>query len=69
MNLFDRAESDVRPRRANEEGRVSIRIGYEEIAARTDWEPARFEVWKILLALALGVALWEWYIYNRRVYM
>jgi hypothetical protein len=32
-------------------------------------EPARREAWKLLLLLGLGVLLFEWYIYNRRVYL
>ncbi len=64
VNLFDTLESDIRPRAEN-----SIKIGYVDIEGQTAMEPARFEAWKYLLLLALGVLLFEWYIYNRRVYL
>ena len=44
-------------------------VGYVEVKAETRWEPARRETWKFLLVVALGVLLFEWYIYNRRVYL
>jgi hypothetical protein len=64
VNLFDPLESDIRPREEN-----TIRIGYVEVEGETAFEPSRFETWKYLLLLALGVLLFEWYIYNRRVYL
>jgi hypothetical protein len=64
VNLFDSLESDIRPREEN-----TIRIGYVDVQGETSFEPARFETWKVLLVLALGVLLFEWYIYNRRVYL
>jgi hypothetical protein len=64
VNLFDTQESDIRPRR---EG--AIKIGYVDVEGDTSWEPARFEAWKYLLLVALVVLLFEWYIYNRRVYL
>ena len=64
VNLFDPLESDIRPREEN-----TIRIGYVDVEGETAFEPARFETWKYLLVLALGVLLFEWYIYNRRVYL
>jgi hypothetical protein len=39
------------------------------VEGETAFEPSRFETWKYLLVLALGVLLFEWYIYNRRVYL
>ncbi|HEV3418567.1 MAG TPA: hypothetical protein VG056_17220, partial [Pirellulales bacterium] len=64
VNLFDSKESDIRSRT---EGWV--KIGFVEVTAHSRWEPARREIWKFLLVLALGVLLFEWYIYNRRVYL
>ena len=64
VNLFDPQESDIRPREEN-----TIRIGYVDVEGETAFEPARFETWKYLLIVALGVLLFEWYIYNRRVYL
>jgi hypothetical protein len=64
VNLFDPLESDIRPREEN-----TIRIGYVDVEGETTFEPSRFETWKYLLLLALGVLVFEWYIYNRRVYL
>ncbi len=64
VNLADGKESDLR---ARTEG--TLKIGYVEVPVENRWEPARREVWKFLLLLALGVLLFEWYIYNRRVYL
>lgn len=61
VNLFHPPESDIKPR--------DITIGHTEIAGQKSTEPARREVWKLLLLLALAVLLFEWYIYNRRVYL
>ena len=64
VNLFNPIESDVAPRPDG-----SIQIGYVDVKGQVDWEPARREIWKFLLLLALAVLLFEWYIYNRRVYI
>ena len=64
VNLFDERESAISPR---EQG--SIRIGHVKVEAQTAQDPTRYEVWKPLLLVALGVLLFEWYIYNRRVYL
>jgi hypothetical protein len=64
VNLFDDAESDI-PALAEED----IPIGDYQFAGRTQWAPARRELWKVLLFSALVVLLLEWYIYNRRVYI
>jgi hypothetical protein len=72
VSLLSRQESDIRPRKseksiAGEPDGQSIRIGYEELEAHTDWTPARREIWKALLGAVLFVAAIEWYIYHRRV--
>jgi hypothetical protein len=64
VNLFDSAESDIRPRPEN-----SIKIGYVEIAGEGGTEGTRRELWRPLLLAALFVLVAEWYIYNRRVYI
>lgn len=64
VNLFDAAESDIRMRRDQ-----PIKIGHTEVAGVTGWEVSRRDGWKWLLIVALGVLLFEWYIYNRRVYL
>ncbi len=64
VNLFDSAESDIRPRPED-----AIKIGLVEVAGEKSWQGARQETWKPLLIAALGVLLLEWYIYNRRIYI
>jgi hypothetical protein len=62
VNLFDRAESDIVP--SNE-----IRLPVPIAGKASGWEAARRELWKVLLVLGLGILCFEWYIYNKRVYM
>ncbi|MEX2306478.1 MAG: BatA and WFA domain-containing protein [Pirellulales bacterium] len=74
VNLFDAQESDVRLRPtqdpdANTTRAADIRIGHVDVAASASRAPARKEVWKVVLACALFVLVFEWYIYNRRVYL
>lgn len=64
VNLFDERESAIAPR-----AEEAIRIGHVKVEAQTAQDPTRYEAWKLLLLLALGVLLFEWYIYNRRVYL
>jgi hypothetical protein len=74
VNLFDRKESDVRLRPTQDPEsdtlRVTdIRIGHVDVAAAAGRAPARKEIWKVVLSCALVVLVFEWYIYNRRVYL
>ena len=62
VNLFDSLESDIVP--VDE-----LQTEYEAIAGVAAVERTRREAWKPLLLLALGVLVFEWYIYNRRVYL
>jgi hypothetical protein len=62
VNLFDAAESDIRP-----DANPAIKIGYVQVAGQTGWESGHREIWKQLLLLGLAVSLLEWYIYSRRV--
>ena len=62
VNLFDPSESNIIPR-------SDLPTGYIDVESSESWEPARQETWKYLLGLALLVLLFEWYIYNRRVYL
>ena len=64
VNLFDSAESDIRPRAQN-----AVKIGFVEVEGQSTREAARQESWRWLLLAALAVLLLEWYIYNRRVYL
>ena len=74
VNLFDRNESDVRlhEKHEGEDGVQvvdSISIGYVDVTAQSPTSPVRRELWKLLLVGALVVLVFEWYIYNRRVYI
>jgi hypothetical protein len=62
VNLFDLRESNLK--RVDE-----LAIDYDKIAGQRESEPSRRELWKWLMLLALGVLLFEWYVYNRRVYL
>ena len=62
VNLFDTRESDLTPAE-------KIEIGHEEVQAQETKQVARQELWKWLLLGAIGVLIFEWYIYNRRVYL
>jgi len=62
VNLFDTRESDLTPAE-------KIDIGHEEVKAQAGKQVARQELWKWLLVGAIGVLIYEWYIYNRRVYL
>jgi hypothetical protein len=71
VNLFDRRESDVRVRQNESDNTLraaDIRIGHVDVAA-VGQAPARKELWKWVLIGALAVLVFEWYIYNRRVYL
>ena len=73
VNLFDRAESNIRVVKSQDGGdtirAADIQIGHVEVAASAERTPARRETWKTLLLAALFVLVLEWYIYNRRVYL
>ena len=62
VNLFDARESNLTPAER-------IDIGHEEVKAQTGKHAARKETWRWLLLGALCVLIFEWYIYNRRVYL
>jgi len=62
VNLFDSRESDLAPVE-------KIDFEWNEVEAEAAFQPERKETWKWLLLLALAVLVFEWYIYNRRVYL
>jgi hypothetical protein len=62
VNLFDAQESDLRPVE-------KIDFEWNQVQAEAAFQPERKETWKWLLLLALVVLVFEWYIYNRRVYL
>jgi hypothetical protein len=62
VNLFDSRESNLTPAE-------KLDIGHEEVKAQAGKQEVRQELWKWLLLGAIGVLIFEWYIYNRRVYL
>ena len=62
VNLFDPAESNIRP-----DPLPSLKIGYVEVAGSSGWQSTRRETWKWIVLIGLGVLSLEWYTYNRRV--
>jgi hypothetical protein len=62
VNLFDEQESDLFPA-------YKLDIQHEEVKATVSKQNARQEIWKWLLLGAIGLLIFEWYIYNRRVYL
>ncbi|MBM4004536.1 MAG: VWA domain-containing protein [Planctomycetes bacterium] len=61
VNLFHARESNLVPAE-------QLAIGSTEIKRETGTALARREMWKWILAAALVVLIFEWYVYNRRVY-
>jgi hypothetical protein len=59
---YDTRESDLIPAE-------KLELGNEEVQAKAGKQAARQELWKWLLLGAIGVLIFEWYIYNRRVYL
>jgi hypothetical protein len=62
VNLFDPAESDLRPRTE-----AAVKLGQAEIREGEATGVSRRHAWKYILLATLGVLLGEWYIYHRRV--
>ena len=62
VNLFDTVESDLRPR-------PMIETAWNQVEAKQGWEATRHEAWKWILLAALVVLSFEWYVYNRRVFI
>jgi Aerotolerance regulator N-terminal/von Willebrand factor type A domain len=61
VNLLDADESNLEPR-------SSVTVGAEAVRGNRERTQPR-ELWKWLVAVAVGLLLTEWYIYNRRVYV
>jgi hypothetical protein len=75
VNLFDFRESDLAPRGlvpqgvpASQEEAYKIKIGYSPVTG-TQQPRVQKDMWWIFAVLVLGVLLFEWYVYNRRVYI
>ena len=62
VNLFDRRESDIRPE-------PQVRLEHETIQSETRSQVARREYWRWLVVGAILVLVFEWYVYNRRIYL
>jgi hypothetical protein len=62
VNLYDTRESDLTPA-------DTLKLDNTDVKAQQDKQNARQELWKWLLLGAIGVLIFEWYIYNRRVYL
>ncbi|WP_406695784.1 BatA and WFA domain-containing protein [Singulisphaera sp. Ch08] len=78
VNQFDARESDLATRGLVPEGippdstlaeSYKIKIGYNPVSGTRNPRPIRKDWWKPIAAIALGIVLLEWYIYNRRVYV
>jgi hypothetical protein len=63
MNLFEPAESDIRPNPSPE-----IKVGDVVVKGEVTSESSRKEIWKTLVLIGLAVLAVEWYIYNHRIY-
>lgn len=68
INLFDSRESNLVPREVLDIPYYDEEAEVVGIRATTE-EPARKELWKWLLMGGLVVLVFEWYVYNRRVYL
>lgn len=62
VNLFDSRETDLTPGEA-------VTIGASQVKAAQGSQSTRRELWKTLLGIGLLVLVFEWYVYNRRVYL
>lgn len=62
VNLMDSRESNLAPR-------DRLELGFESVKAISSTEPTRRELWKLLLLAGLGVMMFEWYVFNRRVFI
>lgn len=63
VNLFDPRESDLATRSQ------AIQIGNIAVTQTRRTTPARVEWWWPVACAALAIVLFEWYVYNRRVYI
>lgn len=64
VNLFSSPESNIRV-----QAEPVIDIGYTKVVGDRREEQTKVQGWKWLVVAALAVLLFEWYVYNRRVYL
>jgi hypothetical protein len=62
VNLFDPRESNLQPR-------ASLELGHETVPGQAATAATRHELWKWIVVVGLLVLIFEWYVYNRRVYL
>lgn len=62
VNLFD-------PRESNLTSPKEVPFGTENVAAQSAKQVSRKELWRWLLLGAICLLIFEWYIYNKRVYL
>ena len=67
VNLFDSLESDIQPVSGDAVKQIgNVKV---DVSAKPNWEISRRHIWKLIVLLGLAVLVFEWYIYNRRVYI
>jgi hypothetical protein len=62
VNLFSNRESNLKVG-------LELKTGAESIAATTNTIRARQETWRWLLLLAIGFLMFEWMVFNRRIFV
>jgi hypothetical protein len=64
VNLFDPRESDLKPA-------AVLPIGHERVQAEVSsgTQRSKIDLWKWVLIVGLVLVLFEWYVYNQRVYL
>jgi len=62
VNLFHSMESDILTR-------PDLQLEHETIEGNATIGKTRRELWKWVLMLVIGVVMFEWYVYNKRVYL
>jgi hypothetical protein len=62
VNLFSTRESDLQVG-------LELKTGAESIAATSNTIRARQETWRWLLLLAIGFLMFEWMVFNRRIFV
>jgi hypothetical protein len=68
VNLFNPAESDIRPNLSPDNQAFEIKVGETVVKGEASSESARKEIWRILVLIGLAILAVEWYIYNHRIY-
>ncbi len=64
VNLLDANESNIRV-----PAEPSLKIGYVDVAGKTGWVAGHRDIWRELVLAGLAIAVLEWLIYLRRVYV